>query len=84
MKKIMSTFLILSMTAALAAGCGRESADNTGTDGNDGASQGNTASKDNSGKEGGITFMAPDWAIPTDEQLKAFTEETGIEVTVNE
>ncbi|MCI9339429.1 MAG: extracellular solute-binding protein [Dorea sp.] len=84
MKKIMSTFLILSMTAALAAGCGRESADNAGTDGNDGVSQGSTASKDNSGKEGGITFMAPDWAIPTDEQLKAFTEETGIEVTVNE
>lgn len=31
-----------------------------------------------------ITFMAPDWAIPTDEQLAAFTDETGIEVQVNE
>ena len=31
-----------------------------------------------------ITFMAPDWAIPTDEQLDAFTEETGIEVEVAE
>jgi multiple sugar transport system substrate-binding protein len=31
-----------------------------------------------------ITFMAPDWAIPSDEQLDAFTEETGINVEVSE
>lgn len=38
-----------------------------------------------SSEEGGkITFMAPDWAIPSDEQLDAFTEETGIEVEVSE
>lgn len=30
-----------------------------------------------------ITFMAPDWAVPTDEQLDMFTEETGIEVEVS-
>lgn len=28
--------------------------------------------------------MAPDWAVPTDEQLDEFTKETGIEVVVNE
>jgi multiple sugar transport system substrate-binding protein len=28
--------------------------------------------------------MAPDWAIPSDEQLDAFTEETGINVEVSE
>ena len=31
-----------------------------------------------------ITLMAPDWAIPTDDQLASFTDETGIEVVVNE
>lgn len=30
-----------------------------------------------------ITFMAPDWAVPSDEQLDMFTEETGIEVEVS-
>ena len=29
-------------------------------------------------------MMAPDWAIPTDDQLASFTDETGIKVDVNE
>ena len=85
-KKLISTLLILSMTAAMAAGCsGKESSGDSNTGGNGSASSDTTASDDSTDGEGGsITFMAPDWAIPTDDQLKAFTDETGIEVTVNE
>lgn len=76
--------LIASMAAALAVGCGgkEESGDAAG------GTAGDTAGEENQGNEeqggGSITFMAPDWAIPTDDQLKAFTDETGIEVVVNE
>ena len=85
-KRLISTLLILSMTAAMAAGCsGKESSSDSNTGGTGGASSDTTASDDGADGEGGsITFMAPDWAIPTDDQLKAFTDETGIEVTVNE
>ena len=81
-KKLISALLILSMTA----GCsGKESSGDSNTGGNGSASSDTTASDDSTDGEGGsITFMAPDWAIPTDDQLKAFTDETGIEVTVNE
>ena len=85
-KRLISTLLILSMTAAMAAGCsGKESSSDSNTGGTGGASSDTTASDDSAdGEDGSITFMAPDWAIPTDDQLKAFTDETGIEVTVNE
>ncbi len=82
-RKLISTLLVLSMTAAMAAGCGGKDASDT--DGNKNPSAEGTTSKDNSGGEGDhITFMAPDWAIPTEDQLEAFTKETGIKVTVNE
>lgn len=45
-----------------------------------GSSDSSDAAKEESGK---ITFMAPDWAVPSDEQLDLFTEETGIEVEVS-
>lgn len=31
-----------------------------------------------------ITFMIPDWGVPNDELLAEFTEETGIDVVINE
>ncbi len=83
-RKVISMLLIASMAAALAVGCGgkEESGDAAG------GTAGDTAGEENQGNEeqggGSITFMAPDWAIPTDDQLKAFTDETGIEVIVNE
>lgn len=83
-RKVISMLLIASMAAALAVGCGgkEESGDAAG------GTAGDTAGEENQGNEeqggGSITFMAPDWAIPTDDQLKAFTDETGIEVVVNE
>ena len=83
-RKVISMLLIASMAAALAVGCGgkEESGDAAG------GTAGDTAGEENQGNEeqggGSITFMAPDWVIPTDDQLKAFTDETGIEVVVNE
>lgn len=84
-RKVISMLLIASMAAALAVGCGgkEESSDDAA-----GGTAGDTVGEENQGNEeqggGSITFMAPDWAIPTDDQLKAFTDETGIEVVVNE
>lgn len=83
-KRLISTLLILSMTAVMAAGCSKEPASDSNGDKTEDTSSGSNT-EGNEGNEGGsITFMAPDWAIPTDNQLKAFTDETGIEVTVNE
>lgn len=83
-KRLISTLLILSMTAVMAAGCSKEPASDSNGDKTEDTSSGSNT-EGNEGIEGGsITFMAPDWAIPTDDQLKAFTDETGIEVTVNE
>lgn len=70
--KLVSLLLIAVMTTAVLSGCGSK-ADESGT-----------GKKDDKKEAQSITFMAPDWAIPTDEQLDAFTEETGIEVVVNE
>lgn len=67
-KKLVSILLVVSMCAAMIAGCGKE--------------EKSESSKD--GKGDSITLMAPDWAIPTEEQLSSFTDETGIEVVVNE
>ena len=87
-KRIISVLLILSVAtsaAAMAAGCGKKPADGTDKDSNGSTSQEGTGSGGHDGKEeDSITFMAPDWAIPTDDQLQAFTDETGIQVMVNE
>lgn len=69
-KKLISVLLTASMCMALAVGCGSQSSD-----------EGEASEEGESEK---ITFMVPDWGIPTDEQLAAFTEETGIEVEVSE
>lgn len=69
-KKIVSMMLVAAMVTAMAVGCGAKS---------------NSANSDKkSEKENSITFMAPDWAIPSDDQLNEFTNETGIEVKVSE
>ena len=69
-KRWISLLLVSAMTFALLAGCG---------------SSGDTAEESNESGEGDkITFMVPDWGVPTDEQLAAFTEETGIEVEIAE
>lgn len=67
-KKLVSILLVVSMCAAMIAGCGKEE----------------KSEKPKEDKGDSITLMAPDWAIPTDDQLASFTDETGIEVVVNE
>lgn len=71
-KKLLSVLMIAAMAAAITAGCGSK------TDGSD------ATKKEEKSGDSSITFMAPDWAISADEQLSEFTEETGIEVVVNE
>ena len=67
-KKLASILLVVSMCAAMIAGCGKEE----------------KSEKPKEDKGDSITLMAPDWAIPTDDQLASFTDETGIKVDVNE
>ena len=69
-KRLISVLLCTTLLAAMLTGCG-------------GSSSSDSESEAKSEGEK-ITFMAPDWAIPSDEQLDAFTEETGIEVEVSE
>lgn len=69
-KKIVSMLLVAAMVASMAVGCGSK---------ND---SGSSDIKSDKGES--ITFMAPDWAIPSDDQLDEFTKETGIEVEVSE
>lgn len=66
-KRFFSILLVISMMATMLVGCG-------------GSKDAEETAEEAGGK---ITFMAPDWAIPTDEQLDTFTEETGIEVEVS-
>ena len=69
-KRWISLLLVSAMTLSMLAGCG--SSEDTAED----TSEGGEGDK--------ITFMVPDWGVPTDEQLAAFTEETGIEVEIAE
>ena len=70
-KRLLSALLVSVMSLSLLAGCGGQETEEAGEGGE--------------GEGGGkITFMAPDWAIPTEDQLAAFTEETGIEVECSE
>lgn len=71
-KKLLSALLCAVMVGTLAAGCGSEE-------------KSSDAKKDSAKKEGEeITVMVPDWAVPSDEMLDAFTKDTGIEVVINE
>ena len=69
-KKLLSILLCTTMLASLVVGCGSK--------------EETTKETETTEKGEKITFMAPDWAIPSDEQLDAFTKETGIEVEVSE
>lgn len=71
-KKLVSLLLVTAMSVTALAGCGSKA---DGTEG---------SKKEDKKEAQSITFMAPDWAVPTDEQLDEFTKETGIEVVVNE
>lgn len=72
-KRLVSVLLCVAMAATLIMGCA-----------------GKDDAKDESGKTDGggdkkeITFMVPDWGVPSDEMLEAFTKESGINVVVNE
>ena len=69
-KKILSIVLAGAMSIGLLAGCGESTKE---------ADHG-TKKKD----QEEITVMVPDWAVPKDAELKAFTKDTGIKVVVNE
>lgn len=71
-KKLVSLLLVTAMSVTALSGCGSKA---DGTEG---------SKKEDKKEAQSITFMAPDWAVPTDEQLDEFTKETGIEVVVNE
>lgn len=75
-KKLISVLLSMAMVVSILAGCGGPGSSNKESESE------STAAAKPEGET--ITFMAPDWAIPSDEQLDAFTEETGIEVVVSE
>ena len=79
-KRVISMLLCATMVATTVAGCGENSTSEGTSDG--AAVEATEQVAEASGET--ITFMAPDWAIPTDEQLAAFTEETGITVEVSE
>lgn len=70
-KRLLSILLVTAMTATMLIGCGSKD-------------KGSEDAKEEGEGGDSITLMAPDWAIPTEDQLAAFTEETGIEVVVNE
>lgn len=79
-KKVLSMFLAISMVVSLAAGCsGGNASEDTSAD-----AENTETTAEESSDGGSITLMAPDWAIPTEEQLAEFKEESGIEVVVNE
>lgn len=68
-KRILSVLLCGVLAASLAVGCGAK--DDAKKD----------TKEDSKSKE--ITVMVPDWAVPSDEMLDAFTKDSGIEVVMN-
>ena len=71
-KKLLSVLLCTALIGTLAAGCGsdKKTEDTKKED-----------TKKSDGKE--ITVMVPEWAVPSDDMLNAFTEESGINVVMN-
>ena len=69
-KRLLSILLCAALTGILVAGCGAKKNDDT-----------NKEDKTTETKE--ITVMVPDWAVPSDDMLADFTEDTGIEVVMN-
>lgn len=69
-KRLLSILLCAALTGTLVAGCGAKKNDDT-----------NKEDKTAETKE--ITVMVPDWAVPSDDMLADFTEDTGIEVVMN-
>ncbi|MEG0903524.1 MAG: sugar ABC transporter substrate-binding protein [Lachnospiraceae bacterium] len=69
--KMVSVILVIAMTATMIVGCGAKKDSKSTSDG-----------ADSKGQE--ITFMVPDWGVPTDEQLAAFSKDTGIKVNIAE
>ncbi|MEG1715602.1 MAG: sugar ABC transporter substrate-binding protein, partial [Lachnospiraceae bacterium] len=69
--KMVSVILVIAMTATMIVGCGAKKDSKSTSDG-----------ADSKGQE--ITFMVPDWGVPTDEQLAAFSKNTGIKVNIAE
>lgn len=82
-RKKISALLCAAMVVGMLSGCGSKPAEAPAEPEKEAEE---TAEPEETEEAEGqkITFMAPDWAIPTDEQLDAFTAETGIEVEVSE
>lgn len=75
MKRVISFAVCLCLAMGMLAGCGAKEKDEK------------KEAEDITQKEKGdrqITFMIPDWGVPTDEMLEDFTGETGIDVVINE
>ena len=71
-KKLLSVLLCTALIGTLAVGCGsdKKAEENKKED-----------APKSDGKE--ITVMVPEWAVPSDEMLDAFTEESSINVVMN-
>lgn len=69
-KRLISVLLCVALAGTLAVGCGGKK-----------NSDAKKEDKTTEGKE--ITVMVPDWAVPSDDMLAKFTEDTGIEVVMN-
>lgn len=70
-KKLLSVLLCTALIGTLAAGCSSKK----------GAEASPKEDSKTEGKE--ITVMVPEWAVPSDDMLDAFTEDSGINVVMN-
>lgn len=96
MKKIVSMLLSAMLCMSVFAGCGGNNEDaskttqepETKTETETPAEPEKSETTDTPSTEetslgGEITVMVPDWAVPSDEMLDEFTEQTGVEVEMN-
>ncbi len=70
--RLIKSLALLTLSMSLLTGCGS----------NNQSEMTDVASPSESTTDTEITFMMPDWGVPTDEMLEDFKNETGITVTV--
>ena len=69
-KRLLFTVMLLMLSLSIVlAGCGKNNASSPQED-------------EKTPKDSEITFMIPEWGVPSDEMLDEFTKETGIKVNV--
>lgn len=87
MKKILCALLAAACGMSMLAGCGGSPATSSAPEASSASSAAPESASEAPAEEpagGEITVMVPDWAVPSDEMLDAFTAETGVDVIINE